>query len=93
MRCCASTRPSRELPWSECHTASTARRSRPWSPCSPGASATEDEIREFAKERVAAYEYPRVVRIVQALPMGPTAEIAQARALSPKAVSVGTWAR
>ena len=54
---------------------------------------TEDEIREFAKERVAAYEYPRVVRIVQALPMGPTAEIAQARALSPKAVSVGTWAR
>ncbi|MDY6811557.1 MAG: AMP-binding protein, partial [Actinomycetota bacterium] len=41
----------------------------------PGMSVTEDEISEFAKERVAAYKYPRVVRIVDALPLGPTGKI------------------
>ncbi|MEE3853304.1 long-chain fatty acid--CoA ligase [Gordonia sp. LSe1-13] len=41
----------------------------------PGMSVTEDEIRDFAKERVAAYKYPRVVRIVDALPLGPTGKI------------------
>ncbi|MEJ2359603.1 MAG: long-chain fatty acid--CoA ligase, partial [Deinococcales bacterium] len=37
----------------------------------PGASATEDELREFCKERVAAYKYPRVVWVTSELPMGP----------------------
>jgi long-chain acyl-CoA synthetase len=41
----------------------------------PGASATEDELREFCKERVAAYKYPRVVWVTSELPMGPTGKI------------------
>jgi long-chain acyl-CoA synthetase len=41
----------------------------------PGEAATEDEIRDFAKERIAAYKYPRVVWITGELPMGPTGKI------------------
>jgi len=41
----------------------------------PGASATPDELRAFARERVAAYKYPRHVWLVDALPKGPTGKI------------------
>jgi long-chain acyl-CoA synthetase len=41
----------------------------------PGASAEVDELREWAKERVAAYKYPRHVWLVDALPKGPTGKI------------------
>jgi long-chain acyl-CoA synthetase len=41
----------------------------------PGAAATEDELRGFVKRQVAPYKYPRVVRIVDALPKGPTGKI------------------
>jgi long-chain acyl-CoA synthetase len=41
----------------------------------PGAEATADELISYAKERVAAYKYPRDVRIVAALPKGPTGKI------------------
>jgi long-chain acyl-CoA synthetase len=41
----------------------------------PGASATEDELRAFAKERLAAYKYPRHLWIVDSLPKGPTGKI------------------
>ena len=41
----------------------------------PGAQATGEEIRDFAKERVAAYKYPRIVWITDQLPMGPTGKI------------------
>ena len=41
----------------------------------PGASATPEELRAFAKDRVAAYKYPRHVWIVDALPKGPTGKI------------------
>jgi long-chain acyl-CoA synthetase len=41
----------------------------------PGTSATEDEIRDFVKERVAAYKYPRVVWVTSELPMGPTGKL------------------
>ena len=34
-----------------------------------------DLVREFAKERVAAYKYPRHVWLVDAWPMGPTGKI------------------
>ena len=40
-----------------------------------GASATPEEIRDFVKERIAAYKYPRHVWIVDALPKGPTGKI------------------
>ena len=41
----------------------------------PGASAEETEIVAFAKERLAAYKYPREVRIVDELPKGATGKI------------------
>jgi len=40
-----------------------------------GATATEDEIRAFAKGQVAAYKYPRHIQIVDELPKGPTGKI------------------
>ncbi len=41
----------------------------------PGADATPDELVAYAKERLAAYKYPREVRIVDELPKGATGKI------------------
>ncbi|MDQ6523255.1 long-chain fatty acid--CoA ligase [Nocardioides sp. LHD-245] len=41
----------------------------------PGASATPEEIVAWGKEQMAAYKYPRVVEIVEALPMTATGKI------------------
>jgi long-chain acyl-CoA synthetase len=41
----------------------------------PGGVATGDEITEFVKERVSSYNYPRIVRIVDDLPLGPTGKV------------------
>jgi long-chain acyl-CoA synthetase len=41
----------------------------------PGTDASPEELREFAKERVAAYKYPRHVWLVEDLPKGPTGKI------------------
>jgi long-chain acyl-CoA synthetase len=40
-----------------------------------GADATPDELRDYMKQRVAAYKYPRVVWFVDELPKGPTGKI------------------
>ncbi|MFC5727362.1 MULTISPECIES: long-chain-fatty-acid--CoA ligase [Nocardioides] len=41
----------------------------------PDARATPDEIIEWSKEQMAAYKYPRVVEIVDSLPMTATGKI------------------
>lgn len=41
----------------------------------PGAQATEDELRTYTKDRVAAYKYPRHIWFLDALPTGPTGKI------------------
>jgi long-chain acyl-CoA synthetase len=41
----------------------------------PGADAEPDEIREYVRERVASYKYPRRGWIVGELPKGPTGKI------------------
>ena len=41
----------------------------------PGASATEDEIVAWGKEQMASYKYPRIVRIVESLPMTATGKL------------------
>ncbi|WP_408897994.1 long-chain-fatty-acid--CoA ligase [Nocardioides sp. R1-1] len=41
----------------------------------PGASATSDEIVAWSKEQMAAYKYPRIVEIVESLPMTATGKI------------------
>ncbi len=40
-----------------------------------GADATPDELRQYVKEQVAAYKYPRQLWIVDELPKGPTGKI------------------
>jgi long-chain acyl-CoA synthetase len=41
----------------------------------PGASATPEELVEHARERVAAYKFPRRVEIVESLPLGPSGKV------------------
>jgi long-chain acyl-CoA synthetase len=40
-----------------------------------GATVTVDELRDFVRERVAAFKYPRLVWFVDELPKGPTGKI------------------
>jgi long-chain acyl-CoA synthetase len=40
-----------------------------------GADATPEQLRDFVKEQVAAYKYPRRVWLVDELPKGPTGKI------------------
>jgi long-chain acyl-CoA synthetase len=49
----------------------------------PEASVTPEELREYTKERVAAYKYPRHVWLVDALPMGPTGKILKREIVPP----------
>jgi long-chain acyl-CoA synthetase len=41
----------------------------------PGADATADELRDFVKEQIAAYKYPRLVWFVEELPKTATGKI------------------
>ena len=41
----------------------------------PGAQATPEELREYVKQRVAAYKYPRHVWLTDGLPKGPTGKV------------------
>ncbi len=40
-----------------------------------GEQATTDELRDFAKSKLAAYKYPRVIWLVDELPKGPTGKV------------------
>ena len=40
-----------------------------------GEEATPEELRDYVKQRVAAYKYPRVVWLTDELPKGPTGKI------------------
>ncbi|HWH10854.1 MAG TPA: long-chain fatty acid--CoA ligase [Solirubrobacteraceae bacterium] len=51
-----------------------------------GIAATEEELREFVRERVAAYKYPRRVWFVADLPKGPTGKILKREIEVPAAV-------
>jgi long-chain acyl-CoA synthetase len=53
----------------------------------PGASATAGELRAFAKDRVAAYKYPRHVWLVAELPKGPTGKILRREVRPPEDLS------
>jgi long-chain acyl-CoA synthetase len=41
----------------------------------PGSTIDPDELIAFARERVAAYKYPRVVHVVDALPLGASGKV------------------
>ncbi|MGQ0845708.1 MAG: long-chain-fatty-acid--CoA ligase [Sporichthyaceae bacterium] len=49
-----------------------------------GASASPEQLRDFVKERVAAYKYPRHVWLVDALPKGPTGKILKREITAPQ---------
>jgi long-chain acyl-CoA synthetase len=40
-----------------------------------GAETTPEELREYVKEQVAAYKYPREVWLLDELPKGPTGKV------------------
>jgi long-chain acyl-CoA synthetase len=40
-----------------------------------GADATGEQIIDWARERMAAYKYPRLVRFVDAMPLGPSGKV------------------
>jgi len=40
-----------------------------------GATAEASDLQDFIRERVAAYKYPRVIQVVDALPLGPTGKV------------------
>jgi len=48
-----------------------------------GAHAEPDELRDFVKERVAAYKYPRRVWFVDSLPKGPTGKVVRREIVAP----------
>jgi hypothetical protein len=47
----------------------------PPDPITGPADCTPEELREFVKQRIAAYKYPRHVWVVDELPKGPTGKI------------------
>jgi long-chain acyl-CoA synthetase len=55
----------------------------------PGFEVTPGEIRDFVKQRVAAYKYPRHVWLVDELPKGPTGKILKREIEVPAGVAVG----
>jgi len=48
-----------------------------------GASATPEELRDFVKQRIAPYKYPRHVWLVDELPKGPTGKILRREIVPP----------
>jgi len=52
----------------------------------PGAHCTPPELREFVKQRIAAYKYPRHVWFVDELPEGPTGKILKREIKPPEVV-------
>ena len=49
-----------------------------------GARATPDELRDYVREQVTAYKYPRHVWLVEDLPKGPTGKILKRQIARPK---------
>jgi long-chain acyl-CoA synthetase len=49
-------------------------------------TATPEELRDYVKERVAAYKYPRQIWLVDALPKGPTGKVQKRDITVPAAV-------
>ncbi|OIK07575.1 long-chain-fatty-acid--CoA ligase [Streptomyces monashensis] len=49
----------------------------------PGFRADTEELRQFVRDRVAAYKYPRRVWLADALPMGPSGKILKREIVAP----------
>ena len=53
----------------------------------PDASATPEELRAFARDKIAAYKYPRQIWLVDELPKGPTGKILRREVKPPEDAS------
>ena len=53
----------------------------------PDASATPEELRAFARDKIAAYKYPRHIWLVDELPKGPTGKILRREVKPPEDAS------
>jgi long-chain acyl-CoA synthetase len=53
----------------------------------PGASITPEELRDYVKQQVAGYKYPRVLWFVDELPKGPTGKILKKEIKAPDRVA------
>ena len=53
-----------------------------------GEQVSVDELRDYMKQKVAAYKYPRVIWLVDELPKGPTGKIIKREIEVPAAESV-----
>ncbi|EST19280.1 long-chain-fatty-acid--CoA ligase [Streptomyces roseochromogenus] len=49
----------------------------------PGAAADTEELRQFVRDRVAAYKYPRRLWLTDALPLGPSGKILKREITAP----------
>jgi long-chain acyl-CoA synthetase len=49
----------------------------------PGASVTQDDVRDFASTKLAAFKYPRLVWFTDELPKGPTGKILKREIVRP----------
>jgi long-chain acyl-CoA synthetase len=54
----------------------------------PGAETTPEELRAFVKGQVAAYKYPRLIWLVDALPKGATGKILKREITVPKELAM-----
>ncbi|MER6082597.1 long-chain fatty acid--CoA ligase [Streptomyces sp. NPDC001833] len=52
----------------------------------PGVKVTVEELRQFVKDRVAAYKYPRTVWLMDKLPTGPSGKILKREISAPTVV-------
>jgi len=59
----------------------------------PGEVATPDELRQYVKDRVAAYKYPRHVWLTDGLPKGPTGKLLKREIVIPADITQGAGAR
>jgi fatty-acyl-CoA synthase len=41
----------------------------------PGASASEDELRQAVRARLAGYKVPKTVQVIDAIPMSPVGKV------------------
>ena len=49
----------------------------------PGTQATAEELRQYVKDRLAAYKYPRIVWLMDVLPMGSTGKVLKREITAP----------
>jgi long-chain acyl-CoA synthetase len=59
----------------------------------PGAACDPEELRDYVKERVAAYKYPRHVWLTAGLPKGPTGKLLKREIAIPEDVTEAAGGR